>query len=427
MATTTFSNITNNAKTTLNGAINAVVTACTVASGSSLPSVPFYATIFENDPDVNEIVKVTAKSGTSITTMVRAQQGTAANSWANAANFQVLWTKTNVTELQSAINDIETRLGSGTTDVTIATGDLDQERDGAVLNNTFTSYNAGATNLPWDFKISRGSKATPVIVNDLDEVALKFWGHDGSAFRQFAAIKAYINGTPGASDMPGALAFYVSPDGGVTPAVALTLAQDKSAAFAGAVTMASTLNVTGAFTCQSTANIYSTLFLGSTGASNRACVIRANSGYRADFYFGGDGTALRWQWSKASTSEVGANAGSEMNLSAFTDLGAFIDTPISVLRASGGAITFARPLTLSGTNALTVGGNFSFNGAGAFGDASTDLITCTGRLLVRSVTDAGPMTATPGTQREIVYNTSNSKVYVCTVTHATAATWSALN
>jgi hypothetical protein len=44
-----------------------------------------------------------------------------------------------------------------------------------------------------------------------------------------------------------------------------------------------------------------------------------------------------------------------------------------------------------------------------------------------SVTDAGPMTATGGSVGEVVRNTSDSKVYLCTVAHASAATWVALN
>lgn len=76
----------------------------------------------------------------------------------------------------------------------------------------------------------------------------------------------------------------------------------------------------------------------------------------------------------------------------------------------------------------TIAGNLTVNGAtNTFGDASTDVFTFDGRMLVRSVTDAGPMTATGGTQREIVYNTSDSKFYGCTVTHASAATWVAFN
>lgn len=56
----------------------------------------------------------------------------------------------------------------------------------------------------------------------------------------------------------------------------------------------------------------------------------------------------------------------------------------------------------------------------------TGTTTHTGSMIVKSVTDAGPMTATNGTVAEIVYNTSNSKFYGCTIT-GTPATWAALN
>lgn len=65
--------------------------------------------------------------------------------------------------------------------------------------------------------------------------------------------------------------------------------------------------------------------------------------------------------------------------------------------------------------------------ANVMGDASTDLFTFTGRCILRAVTDAGPMTATGGTAGEIVRNTSDNKFYGCTVSHASAATWVALN
>ena len=84
-------------------------------------------------------------------------------------------------------------------------------------------------------------------------------------------------------------------------------------------------------------------------------------------------------------------------------------------------------LAISSAGAVSIPGAFSVNGNTTLGDANTDTITCLARLLPREVTDAGPMTATGGTKKEIVYNLSNDKLYVCTVTHATAATWSALN
>lgn len=430
MAVTAFKSVGNNIGGTLDGAILAADPTLDVQTGegAAFPAVPFWATLWEGtdpgDMEVNEIVLVTGIAGDTLT-ITRAQQGTAANSWADNANIQVCMTASNLTETQTAINNLETRLGTGTTDVTIDTGDIDQTRSGAVLNNTFTSYNGGADNMPWDLRISRGTSGTPAVVQDLDKIELKFWGHDGAAFRQFAALRAYINGTPGASDMPGALGFYVTPDASATPALALTIAQDKSAAFAGAITGASTLNMTGAVTMQSTAAVYSDLTLGNAGTANRRLNIKANAGYRADVYLGGELTALRWAFQKDATAESGANAGSDFRLSAYSDTGVFIDSPFICSRVSGGAFTFYRPVTLNGTSALTVGGNLTVNGNSVLGNASTDTITVTGRLLCRQVTDAGPMTATGGTQGEIVFNTSNSKSYTCTVTHATAATWQA--
>jgi hypothetical protein len=50
-------------------------------------------------------------------------------------------------------------------------------------------------------------------------------------------------------------------------------------------------------------------------------------------------------------------------------------------------------------------------------------LTVDGAFFVRQVTDAGPMTATPGTEGEVVYNHSNSLFYGCTVTSTTSATW----
>lgn len=59
------------------------------------------------------------------------------------------------------------------------------------------------------------------------------------------------------------------------------------------------------------------------------------------------------------------------------------------------------------------------------GGTSSHEIACAGRLLLRSVDDAG-MAATAGTQRELVYNADDDKVYVCTAT-GDPANWSALH
>jgi hypothetical protein len=58
------------------------------------------------------------------------------------------------------------------------------------------------------------------------------------------------------------------------------------------------------------------------------------------------------------------------------------------------------------------------------GGAATDVLTCKGRLVLRQIANT---TNKPGSLGEIVYNTGDSKVYVCTSASETAATWTALN
>ena len=106
---------------------------------------------------------------------------------------------------------------------------------------------------------------------------------------------------------------------------------------------------------------------------------------------------------------------------------AALSLPLGTTRDYGIGFAHDTWLFRNAQGSLYTPGAFGWGGNAALGAASTNTITCTSRLLVRSVTDAGPMTATGGTQREMVYNTSDSKFYGCTVTHATAATWVAFN
>lgn len=97
----------------------------------------------------------------------------------------------------------------------------------------------------------------------------------------------------------------------------------------------------------------------------------------------------------------------------------------------GGAATTLSIGAATGTatfnNATLAMKNISSSGAlSTFGDNAADRNNFVGSMEVRQVTDAGPMTATNGTVREIVFNTSDSKFYGCSVT-GTPATWVALN
>jgi hypothetical protein len=73
------------------------------------------------------------------------------------------------------------------------------------------------------------------------------------------------------------------------------------------------------------------------------------------------GGSARWAWVVDNTAESGANAGSKIFLRAFTDAGATIDSPIDIIRASGGLMTLARPVAMTSGVALSGNGNFTLD------------------------------------------------------------------
>ena len=84
--------------------------------------------------------------------------------------------------------------------------------------------------------------------------------------------------------------------------------------------------------------------------------------------------------------------------------------------------------TSSGTGVLGLRvratGNVEVKKSATLGGAATDVLTCTGRLVLRQIANT---TTKPGSLGEVVFCTGDSKVYVCTTASETAATWAALN
>jgi len=82
----------NNANTTLSSGINDSVTSAAVASGAVFPALSggdyFYATIETASQDAREIVKVTARSGNTLT-IVRAQDNTSAAAFSSGDNIEL--------------------------------------------------------------------------------------------------------------------------------------------------------------------------------------------------------------------------------------------------------------------------------------------------------------------------------------------------
>jgi hypothetical protein len=57
---------------------------------------------------------------------------------------------------------------------------------------------------------------------------ISYGGADGSSYVSAARIEAFVDGTPGANDMPGRLVFSVTADGAASPTEALRISNDRS-------------------------------------------------------------------------------------------------------------------------------------------------------------------------------------------------------
>lgn len=70
-----------------------------------------------------------------------------------------------------------------------------------------------------NFRSTRGTAASPVIVNDNDHLgSIAFYGYDGTdSNHQHASIAAHVDGTPGANDCPGRLVLSTTADGASSP------------------------------------------------------------------------------------------------------------------------------------------------------------------------------------------------------------------
>lgn len=136
------------------------------------------------------------------------------------------------------LNTIETALTNSLDDRgDTLTGDLTVRRDQAVtLLVQRNTTDAGGPSLT--HQKSRGTNAAPTIVAASDELGSLTWrGWDGAAYQPAAQIRALVDGTPGAGDMPGKLSLLTSADGGVTLTERLSISQ------AGAVTVPGTLGI----------------------------------------------------------------------------------------------------------------------------------------------------------------------------------------
>ena len=280
------------------------------------------------------------------------------------------------------------RIEENTLDVYDADGatSLDITAGGSFAALTISGYRASSSPIGTNNQnyAARGTLSSPSVVPGNTILHRQtFYGYDSNSQAPMARIDVRTaNLTLGDGDMPGEFQFMVSPDGSETPAVALTIASTT------AITTAAD------FTAGDDA-IITDQIQGVTDVE-----LLPASTYKVIMYEDGGAVAASIETDGKLSSVFGV----------YPTVNASVDSGASSFRWN---------------NVYGVALNSSGNST--FGDASTDTNTFTGRLLVRQVTDAGPMTATGGTEGEVVYNLSNDKYYGCTVTHATAATWSIFN
>ncbi len=116
-----------------------------------------------------------------------------------------------------------------------------------------------------------------------------------------------------------------------------------------AITVPTLNTASGSMTLTPTDNLY-------VGASARAAAtiagVQAAAGQARSFAYY-SGTALRWAMQADNTAESGSNAGSAFKLIAYDDAGSQIDVPVTIVRASDGAMTILRPAWFGGNVSLS--------------------------------------------------------------------------
>ena len=142
------------------------------------------------------------------------------------------------------------------------------------------------------------------VVQDGDDLgSIEFLGSDGTEFVQAASIKAEVDGTPGANDMPGRLVMSVTLDGASSPTEALRITNDRVVAYNQAAPAA--VNTTTTITA---ANLKTGIITSTTAA---AVTMTLPTGTDIEAGFSGIYTNMTFEFSVINTGPntltVGAN------------------------------------------------------------------------------------------------------------------------
>lgn len=109
---------------------------------------------------------------------------------------------------------------------TIEGGELTLKGNNEIATLLVQSASAAAAGNELLFYRSRGTDPDSPTISQASDILgnVRFRGYDGAAFQNAALIRAVIDGTPAAGDMPGSLQFWTVPDtGSVTLAMRLAI------------------------------------------------------------------------------------------------------------------------------------------------------------------------------------------------------------
>jgi hypothetical protein len=181
--------------------------------------------------------------------------------------------------------------------VTITSNVFQIERAGAdeSAGISITSRNTG-TGIP--FIVLARSNATTAGANTLVTSGqncgqISFQGNDGTEFVEAASIRAFVDGTPGANDMPGRLVFSVTLDGASSPTEAFRITNDRVRACNQAAPAA--VNATATLTV---ANLKTGII---TSTSAAATDMTLPTGTDTEEGFSGIYTNMTFEWSVINT------------------------------------------------------------------------------------------------------------------------------
>lgn len=222
-------------------------------------------------------------------------------------------------------------------------------------------------------------------------------------------------GTPGSTDVLIA-AGAISCGSSITAAGVVTVPNGTAAAPGLRITS----EQSGLYRASATSLGFAVAGVGvATLTNDRVFTVGNNVSYAVVAMDGAAGNVLAFRWQRnaqrrwdlvtTATAETGSNAGSDFAWSAYSDTGVFIDTPISIVRAAGGAIALARPISASGS-ILSVSATSGIGYGTGAGGTITQATSRTTGVTLNTVSGAITLFSTAGSTTPQSFTVTNSAV-----------------